>query len=75
MLVGKYRTFKSDVDKLKELSKDLPILFSPNMSIGRKPYIVKFVEMVSKAIGNDWDIEIVEASPTGLKKMHLAEQQ
>lgn len=46
--------------KVKELSKDIPVLFSPNMSMGVN-LTFKVLEMVAKAIGETYDIEIVEA--------------
>jgi len=46
--------------KLEALSADMPVLFSANMSVGMN-LTFKILEMVSKAIGEDWDIEIVEA--------------
>jgi len=45
---------------LKEASKKIPVLFSPNMSLGVN-LTFKVLEMVAKAIGKTYDIEIIEA--------------
>lgn len=60
VVIGSTGLGKEEVDKLKELSNDIPVLYSPNMSVGVN-LTFKVLEMVSKAIGDKWDIEIVEA--------------
>jgi 4-hydroxy-tetrahydrodipicolinate reductase len=60
IVVGSTGLSKTDVEKLKDLSNDIPVLFSPNMSVGVN-LTFKVLEMVSKAIGEHWDIEIIEA--------------
>jgi 4-hydroxy-tetrahydrodipicolinate reductase len=60
IVVGSTGLSKTDVEKLKDLSNDIPVLFSPNMSVGVN-LTFKVLEMVSKAIGEQWDIEIIEA--------------
>ncbi|MGE4497195.1 MAG: 4-hydroxy-tetrahydrodipicolinate reductase [Deferribacterales bacterium] len=46
--------------KLNEASEKMPLLVSPNMSLGVN-LTFKVLEMVAKAIGNTYDIEIVES--------------
>jgi 4-hydroxy-tetrahydrodipicolinate reductase len=46
--------------RVKEASKRIPILYSPNMSLGVN-LMFKITEMVAKALGGDFDVEIVEA--------------
>lgn len=50
----------AQTDELKKLSEKIPVLFSPNMSVGVN-LTFKILEMVTEAIGDDWDIEIIEA--------------
>ncbi len=60
VVIGSTGLGKEDANKLKELAKSIPVLFSPNMSVGVN-LTFKVLEMVAKAVGNDWDIEIIEA--------------
>ena len=60
VVIGSTGMTAEQQELLKDLSKDVPILFSPNMSVGVN-LTFKVLEMVSKAIGQDWDIEIVES--------------
>ncbi len=43
-----------------EASSSVPIVYSPNMSIGVN-LMFKITEMVAKALGDDFDVEIIEA--------------
>lgn len=60
LVIGSTGLTLEQQNKLKELSTDIPILFSPNMSLGVN-LTFKVLEMVSKAIGETYDIEIVES--------------
>ena len=46
--------------QLKEFGKKIPILFSPNMSVGVNA-TYKLVEELTKLVGSEADIEIIEA--------------
>jgi len=46
--------------QLEKLAEKIPVVFSPNMSVGVN-LTFKILEMVTQAIGEDWDIEIIEA--------------
>lgn len=46
--------------RVQEASKRIPVLMSPNMSLGVN-LMFKVTEMVAKALGEDFDVEIVEA--------------
>ncbi|MGA1861688.1 4-hydroxy-tetrahydrodipicolinate reductase [Deferribacter thermophilus] len=50
----------SEVEEIKKLSEKIPVLLAPNMSLGVN-LTFKVLEMVAKAIGNIYDIEIIEA--------------
>lgn len=45
--------------KIIEASKEIPIVFSPNMSLGVN-LLFKLVETVAKILGDEYDIEIIE---------------
>jgi 4-hydroxy-tetrahydrodipicolinate reductase len=60
VVIGSTGLGKEEVEKLIKLAEHIPVLFSPNMSVGVN-LTFKVLEMVAKAIGNDWDIEIIEA--------------
>ncbi len=46
--------------KIKEASKKIPIVFSPNMSIGVN-VLFKMVEGAAKTLGSEYKVEILEA--------------
>ena len=47
-------------DAIKEVSLKLPVVISPNMSIGVN-LLFKLAQMTSEILGRDYDIEIIEA--------------
>lgn len=50
----------AEVEELKILGKDIPIVLAPNTSVGVN-LLLKLLEITAKAIGNESDIEIFEA--------------
>ena len=60
VVVGSTGFTPEQVEELSKASEKLPLLLSPNMSLGVN-LTFKVLEMVSKAIGETYDIEIVEA--------------
>ncbi|MDR0401819.1 MAG: 4-hydroxy-tetrahydrodipicolinate reductase [Endomicrobium sp.] len=77
MVIGTTGFDKDQKNKIINASKNIPIVFSPNMSIGVN-ILFKLVEIIAKKI-SDYDIEIVELhhnkkkdSPSGTA-MKLAE--
>jgi len=46
--------------QIREAAKDIPIVFAPNMSVGVN-LCLKLLDMAARVIGNDTDIEIIEA--------------
>jgi len=46
--------------KIREAAKKIPIVFAPNMSVGVN-LCLKLLDMAARVIGNDSDIEIIEA--------------
>ena len=49
-----------EISKIEEASKHIPILFSPNMSVGVN-LLFKLTEIVSKTLNSGFDVEIFEA--------------
>lgn len=60
VVIGTTGLSAEEQDKVKAASKNIPVLFSPNMSIGVN-LLFKIVADASKVLGNDYNIEIVEA--------------
>jgi 4-hydroxy-tetrahydrodipicolinate reductase len=60
LVIGSTGFEPDEIEKIKELSRDIPVVFAPNMSLGVN-LTLKVLEMVSKAIGNIYDIEIIES--------------
>lgn len=60
VVIGSTGFTSAQQDVIKEASLKIPVLFSPNMSLGVN-LTFKVLEMVSKAIGEKYDIEIVES--------------
>jgi len=59
-VIGSTGITSEQAKELEKLSADMPVLFSPNMSVGVN-LTFKILEMVTEVIGEDWDIEIIEA--------------
>jgi 4-hydroxy-tetrahydrodipicolinate reductase len=60
VVIGSTGFTSEQTEMLKAASEKLAVLFSPNMSLGVN-LTFKVLEMVAGAIGNDYDIEIIEA--------------
>jgi len=45
--------------KIKAVSKDIAIVFAPNMSVG-VTMLINLVEQAAKSLGSDYDVEVVE---------------
>jgi 4-hydroxy-tetrahydrodipicolinate reductase len=60
MVIGSTGLKSSAVESLKALSKNIPIVFSPNMSMGVN-VLFKLTEIVAKVLESDFDIEIIES--------------
>lgn len=59
-VIGSTGLTAEQTDELRKVAADMPVLFSPNMSVGVN-LTFKVLEMVANAIGETWDIEIIEA--------------
>ncbi len=60
MVIGTTGFSKSELEKIAELAKEFPVVLAPNMSVGVN-LLYKLVETAAKVLGDDYDIEIVEA--------------
>lgn len=60
MIIGTTGFSFEEIEKIKLLASDIPFLLSPNMSLGVN-LLFKLAAEVAMALGDDYDIEIVEA--------------
>lgn len=60
MVIGTTGLNETHVARIKELSTVIPIVFAPNMSIGVN-LLFKLVGEVARVLGDDYEVEIIEA--------------
>lgn len=60
MVIGTTGFSKDEMELIKEASLKIPIVFSPNMSIGAN-LMFKITEEAARILGEDYEAEIVEA--------------
>ncbi|MEA1934642.1 MAG: 4-hydroxy-tetrahydrodipicolinate reductase [Thermodesulfobacteriota bacterium] len=60
MVIGTTGLTQDNLTELKELSADFPVVQAPNMAVGVN-VLFKVAAKVASILGNDYDIEIVEA--------------
>jgi 4-hydroxy-tetrahydrodipicolinate reductase len=60
MIMGTTGFSSEEIEKINKLAQDTPFLLSPNMSLGVN-LLFKLVAETAAALGDDYDIEIVEA--------------
>lgn len=60
MVIGTTGFSKGEIGKINEASKKIPVVFSPNMSVGAN-LMFKITEEIAKALGENYEAEIVEA--------------
>lgn len=60
MVIGTTGLSDEDLEKIKSASEKIAIVQSPNMSVGVN-VLFKITEIVAKVLGDDYDVEIVEA--------------
>ncbi|MBF0529943.1 MAG: 4-hydroxy-tetrahydrodipicolinate reductase [Deltaproteobacteria bacterium] len=60
MIVGTTGFSPPQIERIRELSHRLPLVFTPNMSVGVN-LLFKIVADVAKILGSSFDVEIVEA--------------
>ncbi len=60
MVIGTTGFSPSQLDELRSLARQVPCVFSPNMSVGVN-VIYKVLGEMAKTLGEDYDIEVIEA--------------
>ena len=60
MVIGTTGLSTKEQDIIKEAAQQIAIVFAPNMSVGVN-LLFKLSHMVASTLGNDYDVEIVEA--------------
>ena len=60
IVIGTTGLSEEEKSKIKEASNNIPIVISPNMSVGVN-LLFKLIEEASKVLGEDYEVNIVEA--------------
>ena len=60
MVIGTTGFEQNDIQKLHDLAPAIPCVFAPNMSVGIN-VLLNLLGKVVKALGTDYDIEVIEA--------------
>ncbi len=60
MVIGTTGFSASELEELKSLARQVPCVCSPNMSVGVN-LIYKVISEMAKTLGDDYDIEVIEA--------------
>ncbi|GJL52210.1 MAG: 4-hydroxy-tetrahydrodipicolinate reductase [Nitrospirales bacterium] len=60
MVIGTTGFDQEELQQLKELAKEIPCVFAPNMSVGVN-VLLSVVGKVAKALGETYNIEVIEA--------------
>ncbi len=78
LVVGTTGLSDPEIERIVKVSKTVPVLMSPNMSIGVN-LLFKLTELASRALGNRFDIEVFEShhrfkkdAPSGTAKKLLS---
>ncbi len=60
MVIGTTGLSPEEIDTIRKYSTEIPIVLAPNMSVGVN-LLLKVLKEVARVLGDDYDIEIVEA--------------
>jgi 4-hydroxy-tetrahydrodipicolinate reductase len=60
IVIGTTGLSQEQIGRMKELSKDVRCVFSPNMSVGMN-VMFRVVQEVAEVLGSEYDVEILEA--------------
>ncbi len=60
MVIGTTGFSAAELDELKSLARQVPCVFSPNMSVGVN-LLYKVIGEMAKTLGDEYDIEVIEA--------------
>ena len=59
VVIGTTSLSAQQIEKIHKASKDIPVVFSPNMSVGAN-LLFKISEQVARLLGKDYEVEIVD---------------
>lgn len=60
MVIGTTGFSKEEMEEIRKVSRDIPLVLAPNMSVGVN-LLLKILQDISRVLGDEYDIEIVEA--------------
>ncbi|MCL4491118.1 MAG: 4-hydroxy-tetrahydrodipicolinate reductase [Nitrospirae bacterium] len=60
MVIGTTGFSKEEIQSVRDMCKGMPVVLAPNMSVGVN-LLLKILQDVARVLGDDYDIEIVEA--------------
>lgn len=60
MVIGTTGLSREEIQSIRDMGKGIPIVLAPNMSVGVN-LLLKVLQDVARVLGDDYDIEIVEA--------------
>ena len=60
MVIGTTGLTPAEIETIKKYTTEIPVVFAPNMSVGVN-VLLKVLKDVARVLGDDYDIEIVEA--------------
>lgn len=60
MVIGTTGIEKEQIEEIKIASREIPIMFAPNFSVGVN-LLLKVLKDVARVLGDEYDIEIIEA--------------
>ncbi|HID98161.1 MAG TPA: 4-hydroxy-tetrahydrodipicolinate reductase [Thermodesulfobacteriaceae bacterium] len=60
IVIGTTGLTAEEMDEIKDLARKIPCVMAPNMSIGVN-LLYRLIETAASALGNDYDVEIIEA--------------
>lgn len=66
VVIGTTALSAQDIEKIKRASQDIPIVFSPNMSVGVN-LLFRLTEEIARALGKDYEVKMIEAHHTKKK--------
>jgi len=66
MVIGTTALSGGDIEKIKHASQEIPIVLSPNMSVGVN-LLFRLTEETARALGKDYEVKMVEAHHTKKK--------
>ncbi|WP_369601281.1 4-hydroxy-tetrahydrodipicolinate reductase [Hahella sp. SMD15-11] len=60
VVIGTTGLTEAQIATIREASRDIPVVFAPNMSVGIN-VLLKVLELTARVLGEGYDIEIIEA--------------